>query len=133
MKTIAIFDVTNAQTCVCMCNGVKVHEQHFDVGENVVEVNLTNAQSTNNLRYYFLGNTDTVYFNNFEIDGLNFHDATGQLYTYHFTSVIPIDADGSKLEDPEYKGHQLNNSGYYRISFTTPVENWFFKTMSYNK
>jgi len=133
METIANFNVTNEQTCICICNGVKVHEQHFNVGENIIQVDLPKVQLINNLRYYFLENRDSIYFNNFEIDGLNFHNATDQLYTYHFTSIVPIDADGSKLEDATYKGHQLNNSGYYRISFTTPVENWFFKTMSYYK
>jgi len=132
MKIVSTFDLTYEQTCVCLLNGT--HLKSFDLvrGSNTVSVEVTNLQESNNLRYYFLNNNDIVELNNFSIDDLDFRMSTQALYTHHFTQAVQIDQDGSKHMDTTYNGHTLNNSGYFKIIFDLPIENWFFKTWGMN-
>ena len=132
MKTVATFNLSHDQTCVCLLNGTHIKSLDLITGTNTVSVEVNNLQENNNLRYYFLNNNDTVELNNFSIDGLDFRMTTQALYTHHFTQAVQIDQDGSKHIDTTYKGHTLNNSGYFKIIFDLPIENWFFKTWGIN-
>jgi len=132
MKTVATFNLTQDQTCVCLLNGTHIQSSPLKAGTNVVGVDLNNLQEKNNLRYYFLNNTDTVELNNFAIDGLDFGMSTQALYTHHFTQSVQIDQDGARHLDTTYDGHTLNNCGYFKIIFDLPIENWFFRTLGKN-
>ena len=132
MKTVATFNLSHDQTCVCLLNGTHLKSLNLVTGTNTVSVEVNNLQEKNNLRYYFLNNNDTVELNNFSIDGLDFGMTTQALYTHHFTQAVQIDQDGSKHIDTTYKGHTLNNLGYFKIIFDLPIENWFFKTWGIN-
>jgi hypothetical protein len=132
MKIVSTFDLTHEQTCVCLLNGTQLKSFDLVRGSNTVSVEVTNLQESNNLRYYFLNNNDIVELNNFSIDGLDFRMSTQALYTHHFTQAVQIDQDGSRHMDTTYNGHTLNNSGYFKIIFDLPIENWFFKTWGMN-
>ena len=72
MKTVATFNLSHDQTCVCLLNGTHITSLNLITGTNTVSVEVNNLQENNNLRYYFLNNNDTVELNNFSIDGLDF-------------------------------------------------------------
>ena len=128
MKTVATFNLSHDQTCVCLLNGTHLKSLNLVTGTNTVSVEVNNLQENNNLRYYFLNNNDTVELNNFSIDGLDFGISTQALHTHYFTQAVQINQDGSKHMDTTYKGYTLNNTGYFKIIFDLPIENWFFKT-----
>lgn len=128
MKIVATFNLPHDQTCVCLLNGTPVQSLNLIAGNNTVSVEVNNLQESNNLRYYFLNNNDTIEFNNFSIDRLDFGISAEALHTHYFTQAVQIDQDGSKHMDTTYKGHTLNNTGYFKIIFDLPIENWFFKT-----
>ena len=128
MKTKVTFTVKEPQVCICVCNGIQIHQNFIDQENTDLEFEINNLQEHNHLRLYFLNNKGTVTFDNFVVDGLDFKKTTHSLFTHHITSACAIDQDGSASDDSVYPGHVLNGAGYFKLKFDTPIDNWFFKT-----